>query len=78
MHNFQINALIRYLTSSTCFEPHGFIIRVCLIFTVPPARLLTKLHNKTYHTKSTRTNRIPDDEPVMFETCTCRRRQNSN
>jgi len=24
---FQINALIRFLTSSTCFYPHGFIIR---------------------------------------------------
>jgi hypothetical protein len=27
MHNFQINALIRFLSSSTCFEPQGFIIR---------------------------------------------------
>ena len=27
MHTFQINTLIRFLTSATCFEPHGFIIR---------------------------------------------------
>jgi len=27
MHKLKINALIRLLTSSTCFEPHGFIIR---------------------------------------------------
>jgi len=27
MHTFQINALIRFLTSSACIEPHGFIIR---------------------------------------------------
>jgi len=27
MHAFQINALIQFLTSSTCFKPHGFIIR---------------------------------------------------
>jgi hypothetical protein len=52
---FQINALIQNLTSTTCFETHGFIIRqtacfcMVLIFihlfrqssTLPPARLLT-------------------------------------
>jgi len=27
MHTFQINDLIRILTPSTYFEPHGFIIR---------------------------------------------------
>jgi len=27
MHTIQINSLIRFLTSSTYFEPHGFIIR---------------------------------------------------
>jgi len=36
MHTFQINALIRFLASSTFFEPHGFIIR----------RLLTHKHAK--------------------------------
>jgi hypothetical protein len=32
MHTFQINDLIRFSTSSTCLEPHGFIIRksVCV------------------------------------------------
>ena len=30
MHTFQINALIRFVTSSTCFEPHGFLIRVTI------------------------------------------------
>ena len=32
MHTFQINALIGTFTSSTCFEPHGFIIRkkICM------------------------------------------------
>jgi len=27
MHTFEINVLIRFLTSSTCFEPHGCIIK---------------------------------------------------
>jgi len=27
MRAFQINALVRLLTYSACFEPHGFIIR---------------------------------------------------
>jgi len=27
MHTFQINALIRFVMSSTCFEPHGFFVR---------------------------------------------------
>jgi len=27
MHTFQINALIQFLASSTCFEHHVFIIR---------------------------------------------------
>jgi len=27
MHTFQINALIRFLASSECFEHHGLIIR---------------------------------------------------
>jgi hypothetical protein len=31
MHTFQMNALIQfffqYLTSSACFEPHGFVLR---------------------------------------------------
>jgi len=27
MHNFQINVLIQFLASSTCFEHHVFIIR---------------------------------------------------
>jgi hypothetical protein len=26
MHTFQINVLIRFLMSSTCFEPHGCFI----------------------------------------------------
>jgi hypothetical protein len=27
VHTFQINVLIRFLTSSACIEPHGFTIR---------------------------------------------------
>jgi len=27
MHTFQINASTQFLTSSTCFKTHGFIIR---------------------------------------------------
>jgi len=27
MHTFQINVLIKFLVSSTCFEHHAFIIR---------------------------------------------------
>jgi len=45
-HNFQINASTRFLTSSTYFESHGFIIGVCLIFNLPPARLITEMREK--------------------------------
>jgi len=58
MHTFQINASIQFLTSSTCFEPHGsssgrtfahavfvwYVFRAC-------------------------TNCLPDNEPMRFETC---------
>ena len=39
MQTFQIKALIQFLTSSTCFEPHGFIVNI--EHTLPPARMLT-------------------------------------
>jgi hypothetical protein len=41
---FQINALIWFLTFSTCFKPHGFVINI--EHTLPTARLLTKMHEK--------------------------------
>jgi hypothetical protein len=32
MQNFQINTLIQFLTSSTTFERHGFILRKTAVF----------------------------------------------
>jgi hypothetical protein len=58
MHTFQINALIRFLAPFACLEPHGLIIR----------KTAYRHAWKTYRTKTTCINSLPEDEPTRFET----------
>ena len=51
MHNFQINVLIQFFVSSTCFEHHVFIIRktICTCVSSTSFHLLDCLHQCTAH-----------------------------
>jgi len=90
MHTFQINVLIKFLVSSTCFEHHVFIIRkticTCIFYGMFFIHLckqssrwedvLSIAHKCMKNIPSACTNGLPDVEHVMFETC--RRHQEFN
>ena len=67
MHTFQINTFIQFfqfLTSSTCFEPHGFIFRKTAVNAVCAHTNACKTH----HTKTVYSC-LPENEPTRFEPC---------
>ena len=77
MHAFQINGLIHFLASSTCFEHHVFIrMTICtcsfvwFYVLIRSFHLLDCLHqcikNKPY--KNAYTDVLLDDEQMMYET----------
>jgi hypothetical protein len=53
------------------------LVDAVFVWFVFHVRLLTEMHEKTYHTKTACANCPPHDEPLRFET-TCRRCQKSN
>jgi hypothetical protein len=70
IHIFQINAFIRFLTSSTCFETHQDEIctrSFCIVCFSRWAAYINAL--KTCHTTTACKMRLPDDEPMSIETC---------
>jgi hypothetical protein len=76
--NFHINTSIRFLTSSACFEPHGFIFRkkvvtAVTVWCVYINHCLTPMHINIIY-KNYEYSCLPEDEPTWFETC--RRRPN--
>jgi len=58
MHTFQINAVIRFLTSSTCFEPHDSSSGRPFVHA-----------GFVWYVFHARTSCLPDDVPMRFETC---------
>jgi hypothetical protein len=78
MHTFEINVLIQFLVSSTCFEHHVFIISSLAGGRMQRIHLPDSIHefmkNITY--KSACTNGFPADEHMMFETCKIRQALN--
>jgi len=78
IHTFQINGLIQFLASSTCFEHHVFIIRktickcrFCMLFFMHLCKQSRKLQDVlgTEHTKVRVQLVFSDDEHMMFKTC---------
>ena len=90
MHAFQINVLIHFLVCSTCFEHYFFIIKKTIVTcsfvwhvegctpSTTSFHLLDCLRKcmKNIPYKTACTNGLPDDEQMMFETCS--RRQEVN